>query len=305
MPDPVVPNAPASPAPAAAATPVVATPQSPSPQTPSSVPPETPPAPQESDFGGLGDPLDEDFLVLEAEEPAAPVAEPVQPAAAEPAQPVPAQPPQPAAAAPQPTPQEPTEPPSSTPTEPQGLAQQLEQHREAVIDALAAQRFSLSKEEAEALELDAVKAIPKLMAKTYHQAVSSALLHIQNFVPQMVASTVAAMELQRQREESFYGRHKALDKSKHAGDVNTFFSAFRQQNPQAAVDDLLSMVAAAVMAKHGLQPVALAAQPNGHAPASPPQPAAPPFVPARPGTSVRVTPDAENPFAGLGRDFDD
>lgn len=273
-----------------------ATPSSPSPS--SSSPAAAAPV---EDFGALGEPdfdggFDDDTIALPEAE-AAPAEAPMVEA------PPPTQP-QPAPVPPQPTPpQETAQPQSSTPAEePVGLVQQLEQHRADVVNALAAQRFALTKEEADSLELDAVQAVPKLLAKVYYEAMQSTLLHINNFVPRMVMQVSEAMRIQQERENAFYGKHKALDRTKHAQDVNTFFSAFRQQNPQARPDDLLAMVAAAVMAKHGLQPVA--PQPNGGA-GPPLQHAAPPYVPARAGTSVRVVPQEESPFAGLGRDFDE
>jgi len=104
----------------------------------------------------------------------------------------------------------------------------------------------------------------------------------------------------RQAEDAFYGKYKFLDRTKHAVDVGQFSQAFKSTNPALAQDDLLAMVAAAIQGKHGL--VMPTAAPG--APPAPQQPAIPSFVPARPGTAVRVTPEAEGPYAGLGRDHD-
>lgn len=274
-----------------------------------------------SEFMQLGEPDDEgsdDVLepavpAVEGEPPeGSPVAKPpkatpaaVDPKTAKPAVVPPAAPTEPAPAQPVASVAQPSAAPA--PAEPQSLVQQLDQHREAVIDGLAAERFQLTKEEADALELDATKAIPRLMAKTYYSATQSALLHIQNFVPQMVVQMVRAMREQEKAEDAFYAAHTHLDRGKHAADVNQFSQLFRTSNPQLPQNDLLAMVAAATMAKHGIVPgAAVGVQPNGGKPAaSAPQPRIPPFVPARPGVGVRVSPEQESPFAGLGRDFED
>lgn len=281
------------------------------PSTPSAAPSPSPaPADPSIEFEGLGA-SDDDFISL----PDVPSGE--TPPAGSPATPPEA--PQPGATPPQaapasseapppenqPTPQEPASPqpgatPPSTPEEPIGFAKQLEANREQLVEALAAERFALSREEADLLETDVAKAIPRFMAKAYYQAVQSTLIHMQNFVPQMVLAVSKALEAQKEADNSFYSAHKAIDRTKHASDVTNFANQFKKANPQITQEDLFALVASAVMRKHGLQPVA--AQPNG---TSPPQPPVPSFVPARPGASVRVTPEPDSPFAGLGQDFED
>lgn len=273
----------------------------------------TPPAsasPAPTGYENLGLPDDDVIEIPEAEaptseaeqaQPTSPEAQPPQAQAeAKPAEPAPAV--KPPAAPQEPAQAKPPEQPAPASVEPQGLVQQLDQHREAVISALAADKFGLTKQEAEALELNAAEAIPRLMARTYYQATQSALLHIQNFVPGMVVNLVKAMQAQKEAEDAFYGAHKHLDRGKHAKDVQSFNQAFRAANPQISMEDLQAMVAAAVTAKFGLQPNA-AAKPNGGAP--PPQPRVPPFVPATAGVQTRVSPEPENAFMGLGRDYDD
>lgn len=248
---------------------------------------------------------DDDVSEVSAE-PAAPAAapEPSQPAAAAPAEQAPA-PAQTQAAQP-PAPQEPqaAAPPASSPTEPGSLVEQLAEHRDALIDGIAARRFQLTKEEADSLTLDPAAAVPKLLSRVYYEATQSALLHIQNYVPQMVQAQMRAMRQQQEAEQAFYGRFKGLDPAKHAADVNQFALGLRQVNPNISREDLFAMVGAAVMAKYGLANPAAAAAPNGAAP-QPPQAQAPPFVPARPGVSVRTTPEPENPWMGLAKDWED
>jgi hypothetical protein len=183
---------------------------------------------------------------------------------------------------------------------PQGLAEQLAQHSVEVIQQIAQDRFRLSDAELSELETDAATAVPKLLAKTYHQAMVSTLLHIQNQVPKLVTQVLEQQKAQDAVEQKFYGSFPALDRSKHHRDALAFANVLRQTSPQITQDDLFAMVGAAVMAKHGLHGVPASAT-NGAV--RPTQPA--PFVPARPGTSVKVTQEPESPFAGLGKDFDD
>lgn len=263
------------------------------------------------------DGFDKDFddgesVVVEAEDVSAqPSAqevkppEPSQPAAQPPAEQTPAAPPPAAQAAP-PAPAEPqaVQPPASSSQEPASLVEQLAEHREALIDGIAARRFQLTKEEAEALETNPAAAVPKLLSRVYYEATQSALLHISNYVPQMVQAQVRALQAQKEAEEAFFGKFKVLDRAKHGQDVTAMALGLRKANPGITRDDLFAMVGAAVMAKHGLAMQPVAAAPNG---AAPPQPVAQPqpFVPARPGVTVKTTQEPESPWAGLAKDWED
>lgn len=284
------PTASPSPAPTPTAAAPVASPE----------PAPVPSSPEPESFANLGSADDLDFVEVPEEtvvQPEAPPAEPAQPAAeAKPPAPAPAPVP-PAAPPAQPQQAQPAAPaPVQADNSPQGLVQQLEQHRSAVIQALAAERFKLSPEEVSALDADATAAIPQIMSRVYYEAMQSTLMHLQNQVPRMVLGILNAQKSSDSATDKFYGQFPALDRTKHHNDVLQFASMLRQTNPRISEADLFSMVGAAVMAKNGLsmQPAV--------APARPPQPA--PFVPATPGSSVRVVPEPESPFAGLGQDWD-
>jgi len=267
----------------------------------------------ETMFDGFGE-IDDD--VVEVAEPSIST-EPPAPVAAPPAQPQPGaeapKPPvvppvvAPAQAAPAPAEAQPGQPAAApaAPQSPRGLAEALDQHRDAIIDALAADRFQVTQEEADSLLADPVRSLPRFAAKLYYQAQQSSLLAIEQHVPKMVMQIVRDMRAHDEAEAAFYGKHKALDKSKHSKDVAVFAKAFRQQNPNIGMDDLHSLIVGAVMAKYGLQAPAT----NGaQQPGQQVQPSgAPPFVPVRPGAGgvrVSTTPD-DNPFMGLGQAFDD
>lgn len=259
-------------------------------------------------------------VTLPPDASAAPAVVPPAATASPPASSAPPAPPVPAAAAAQPTAAQPTAQPGSPPAadasqpspagEPQGaqapasLLDQMSQHREALIGEIAAKQFAMTKEEADALEVDLHGTVPKLLARVYYDSVTATLAHIQRTVPQIVQQQVNLMRAADEAENAFYGMFPGLDRAKHAADVNQFAQAFRT-NPNITQKDLFSMVGAAVMAKHGLTMTAqAAAQPsNGRSP--PARTSTPAFVPARPGASVTTHPIEDNPFAGLGQDLDD
>ncbi len=302
----------------AAAAPAAA-PSTPAASEPSSAPASAEPAASETgassapvdEFSQLGLPDDEGSESVElASEPEAPAAEvkPVTPPEVAPVASPAAKPAEPKAAAPPAVvaPKEPAAAAAPPPSEPQSLNEQLTQHREALIDGLAKERFSLTPEETSALETDAVQAIPRLLARVYYESVRATLNHLQSHVPPMVGNFLKMKEAQTEAETAFYGRFPALNKKAHGMDVNQFAHAFRQQNPSVSADDLMSMIGAAVMAKHQIPMVAPAAQgTSGTLVNGIPKPASPPFVPARSGATVTMTPEAASPFAGLGQDFED
>lgn len=231
----------------------------------------------------------------------------VPPAAATP--PKEQQPPAPAAVAPPaPAPAAP-EVPASAPLEatPQSLVEQLAQNQQALIPVVAEQRFKLSKEEADALDLDASAAVPKLLARVYMEAVGASLQHMHNLVPRMIQQQVRTIKATEENETAFYKQFPTIDKAKHHSDVVNFGRAFRA-TPGISQADLFAMIGAAVMAKHQL-PAGAAPVVNGVPALAPPQPAivtpSAPFVPATGGAHTRIETVDENPFAGLGASFDE
>ena len=258
------------------------------------------PAPDTS-FENLGSADDLDSVEIPAESvaPSGDAASPPQPGASAPQQtPAPAQ-----AAQQPPTPSQQAQPtaPAQAAGEdyssPQGLVQQLAQHREAVLSALAADRFKLSPTEVTALDTDAVGAIPGIMARVYYEAMQSTLLQMQALVPKLVQQVIDVQRSHDEAEKGFYDKFPALTRGKVHNDVLSMAAMFRTMNPRITRDELFALVGAAVAAKHGVNLATPLA--NG---GRPPQA---PFVPAQSGAHVKVIPEVENAWAGLGKDFDD
>lgn len=273
-----------------------------------------------AEFMGLGG-FDDAEEIPASPEPVAPTppagGEPAAPVAPAPASKPDAAAPAPAQTAPQTTPpakqeggpQEPQAPagaPASSPAEPQSLVEQLDANRDAMINALAQDVFKLSKEDAEALELDVIGNTPKLLARVYYESVKTTINHIQNMVPRLIEQYMTVNKAREEVENAFYGKFTGLDKAKHHADVMQFATTFRQVNPRVTQDELWALVAASVASKYGISAQAAAQVLQGVNGGAPPRPPAQqPFAPARPGVSVRTTPEPESEFAGLGRDYGD
>lgn len=176
----------------------------------------------------------------------------------------------------------------------------LEANRDVLIDNLAADKvFALSADEVTALETNPAAAVPRLLAKTYYQAVNATLAHINNLVPNMISRHMSTAKAQKENEDAFYGKFPTLKPDVHGADVMNFAKIIKAQNPQMGKDDFFAMIGAAVMAKHGL-----IGQPAAAAPPSQPIAAPAPFAPARPGASIHTAPVEESPFSGLGQEWE-
>lgn len=274
------------------------------PSTPASSPSPASSAPEgRDDFGNLG----LDFGELEelprdvppATATPAPTPAPVQqpPAAATPApqQPAPAQAQPPAAQSGQ------QEPPAPSPAEPKTLVEQMDANREALVAHIAQEVFAISKEEAEALETDIVGNLPKMQARVFYQTMRAVHNLMASMVPEAIEKHSSVTRARDETEKAFYGKFTGLDKGKHHSDVVQFAKTFRAVNPAVTQDELWGLVASAVGAKYGLAAIA---QGNGAAPPQR-QPQQQPFVPARAGATVKVTPEPESAWGALGRNFDE
>lgn len=279
--------------------------------------PEAPPAagvapstpdplePADDIFAGFDTP-DEDFLpeaapVVEAAptvQPEAPAA-PAAPAAAAPE----AQPPQQPA---QPTGQQGQPSPLPSHAEPAKIADTLLQNRGAIIDHLAATQFSLSKEDAEALETDAVGFIPKIMARVFVEAQAAAMRQMQQVIPAMQERMSEATKRHEASVNKFYARWPEINRQNEPL-VLRMARTYRQMNPNSTLDQMIEDLGPMVMIAAKIQP---GVHTNGAAPQVQPlvtpqprrQPPSP-FQPAGAGPSGPSPVPAADPWAGLGGDY--
>ena len=251
------------------------------------------PAPEGVDpFSGMEDDLDAIDLGVQTpptgDEPGeVPEAQP--PATPKPAaQPQEAQPQQPA---------QPVQP--GTPTAPRSQLQTaidgFQANSKELAQWSAQNLFALSKEEAEALETDAVGIIPQLMGKVYVNALQAATNLIKNFVPEMVQQGSAQQNQRAARAAAalneFYQTNSHLNVQQHGAAVDKWARAFRQMNPKASRQEAIAFVGRAVSAEFGLAPG------SGRKAA--------PFAPARPGARAPQRGNQpHDPYAGMEDEYD-
>lgn len=180
------------------------------------------------------------------------------------------------------------------------LFENLNTNGPALQDWLAENSFKLTKEEADAFELDAVSMIPKMMAKVQVASMKMTMNLLKNLVPGMIdnrtATTSATQTKAKEAISEFFTSNPDLNAKDHQTLVDKWAKAFRSQNPSAPRSEAIKFVASAIRTELGLAAPALGAVPTKVAP----------FVPARPGakTPIQTTP-IESPFAGLGMEIDD
>ena len=127
-----------------------------------------------SEFQGFGGEYDDgdDTVTIPAEKvsapaPVTPEAPPAAPAQA--AKPPEQKPPEVPKAAPEPPVAQTPPPAAAAPAakdDPEGLVGRLSEHREAIIDGLATQRFALTPQEVDSVTADPAAAVPRLLAKS-------------------------------------------------------------------------------------------------------------------------------------------
>src|SRR5258707_5279645 len=194
------------------------------------------------------------------------------------------------------------------------LATQLGRNKDAMIDALAAQKFQLSPQETQALEVDAVGVLPKIMARVYFEATVNGLQQLANMVPRMVEHVANERLAENAAEGDFHTEWPNIDRNNgtHMRTVAQLAASYRQMNPNASQADAVKYVGMAATHFLGLQmPQKTAAngpKPGNGALSSPARGRNPPFAPAAGGrahTPAGTPTGSQNPFEGLGLQFDE
>lgn len=195
--------------------------------------------------------------------------------------------------------------PSPAQDSPQEVLRNLEHPETAktIRNWLSQNLYALSEEERNALDTDAVGAIPGLLSRVHLESAKNTMSLIQSLVPKMVQEGVQnALQGQKKAGEAmseFFAAWPGLNQREHGQLVDQFAKMFRSANPKASRQDAIKFVGAAIHAHLGLMPQQR--QANGTQPAR-----AQPFAPARPGArppAAQVV-DAD-PWAGLDQNYDD
>jgi hypothetical protein len=241
---------------------------------------------------------------------AAPEVQPTVPAEVKPAEAKPAEAAKPATPVEQkPVEAKPADPSAQPSSRPQVVAdraqllQEIGKNRDALVSHLAQDRFKLTKEESDLLDTDVNAAISKIMARTYYEAMTSAMTLIDRFAKQelvpLIEQHTQSSQSFRNAEDDFFREWPNLDREKDATAINQYANIYRQANPGASKTDAIKMVGqivSTILGKPKGAPAVPAAKPNGARPFSPASGA------ARVVSQVQV-PEA-NPFAGMGQEFE-
>lgn len=138
--------------------------------------------------------------------------------------------------------------PSATPAQPSTPDQMVgiyNDWRNESESLLASHHYNLSHEQVEELELEPHKAIPKLMAKVYLDAVSAAIGQITTHLPRMVRLVSEQEQANTATENTFWDKWPDLKNEKDT--VVRIGQAYRAQNPHASADDFINNVGAMAM----------------------------------------------------------
>jgi len=231
----------------------------------------------------------------QAEAAAEPKVPPIADPAAAPKQEPKAEP-KPEPAAPQATPQAPTDELPS-PSQPSEIAAYMQKHAEALTEVLVQKHFNLSLEEAEALEAEPAKMVPKLLAKSFIASQTAMLNHLTRVIPAMIQAQQAVSKARDESVNQFYSRWKdtGMDQAKHDATVQRLARMYRQMNPDASRAQMIEDVGLMVIAAEKLNG---AAKPASAGNGASPKPVA--FTPAPAGVgAVPQSAGNDDPFGFL------
>lgn len=202
---------------------------------------------------------------------------------------------------------------------PEGILQGLE-HAETAQQLrgwLAQNVYALSEAERQALDTDAVGAIPSIMARVHLESTKNTLKLLSTLVPDLIGQGVTkALGQKAKGEEALNEFFSAWPGLKRTGEqvklVNQYARMYRQMNPTAPRAEAIKWVGAALHAHLGIAPQQQQ-QPQGQSQGQQASrvvsrtPIAPAFAPARPGARpvASALPPEPGQFDGLGMDFED
>lgn len=177
------------------------------------------------------------------------------------------------------------------PSDPMSLAGALVQNRAVVEAEVARQLFTLSPEEIDGLETNAVEMVPKLLARTYVAAQTAMLQQMGRLMPAMMERQQQQSQRYRTNEAKFYDRWKGLSPEKHGAIVTRYATVLRQANPQLTLEQMIEQLGPLVHQVTGV-PIGAPQTSAAHPPAA--------FAPAMAGAVGHPQPVDPGDFAFMG-----
>lgn len=192
---------------------------------------------------------------------------------------------------------------------------QMSEHQAALVDTVA-QNFQLTQEEADLLQTDANSVVSKVAARVYVAAAANTIRQFKEFqqrmfsmLPQVIDNVSRVTAANKSIEEKFYKDFPDLADPKFKDGIVTLARAYKASNPKLTSDELMRAVGIMARQQFGLAGAASAVNPAAGVPVTqmptgfvPAAPAAAPAIP--PPSNVNGAAGGDNPFAGLGMDFD-
>jgi len=125
------------------------------------------------------------------------------------------------------------------------------QVRDTAIDKLATEYFALDEETVETLRIEPEKALPKLAAQVYFDAVTQAVTAVYQQLPAAIDAHMGTRQVSSESEVAFFDEWPAL-KGADQGAIVRIGQAYRQANPQASAEDFIRDVGASAHVALGL-----------------------------------------------------
>lgn len=168
------------------------------------------------------------------------------------------------------------------------LAEQHYGLEQGVLDSLAAGDYSV---------------IPKLMARTYLDAVTASTNVIAQSMPQIIENLNRNRDVSKGAEDRFFGQWPGL--KDHYQRVLEVGQVYRQLNPKASEEDFIKHVGATAATVLGVDPATLRGQAEAPKPRVVPGPTVAPHRPPVPGARSVAPAAPVNPFEALAMDTDE
>jgi hypothetical protein len=148
------------------------------------------------------------------------------------------------------------------------LASHLAQNEAQALDYVAQNVFKLTPAEVEALEMNVVETIPKLLAKVFVRSQQNVLTQLASMVPVMIQRQSVAMQRNTEGEGKFYQRWPNIKKDQHGDLVTKYGAVYRQMHPNANLDQMIEDLGPMIMMAARIPPQAVVQAPVGQ-PANP------------------------------------
>lgn len=198
--------------------------------------------------------------------------------------------------------------PTPEPTPVLSEAEQTEAYqkwRDGIETSLAEDRYAISEEEANDLDIspEAAKRYSRGLSRVYMDAITGAVGHMTQAMPQLLEAALATRDTTSQAEVDFFTAWPKLNAPENKETLSRLGKAYRQLNPNVPAADFIRDVGAQahIALRIPVEEAVPAVPASGEAP---PAPSAP-FKPAGSGSPGGSPSGDKNAFTVLSEEFDE